>query len=220
MGEVQRLPLFPLNTVLFPGMVLPLHIFEPRYRLMIGRCIQENTPFGVVLIREGVEVGGNAVPHEIGTSAYVINVERLPDGRMDISTVGHQRYRVREIVEERPFLIAAVEDRPLQGIQSPDAERIAVRLSGVLRKYLDVLTRSVGLKLSAEQIPAENMPLAYFAATVLPIPPDEKQALLAIDDLPELLKTEYTLFKRENMLLGQMIKQQQRGGTGSLFSAN
>src|SRR4051812_43493059 len=90
----EELPLFPLNTVLFPGMPLPLHIFESRYREMITVCSRDERPFGVVLIREGQEVGEPAEPFTVGTMARIVGVDRLPDGRMNIVTVGTQRFRL------------------------------------------------------------------------------------------------------------------------------
>src|SRR3954453_11337770 len=89
----EEIPLFPLNTVLFPGMPLPLHIFEPRYREMIGACVRDERPFGVVLIKEGREVGEAAMPFEVGTLAKIVGVERLDDGRMNVVTVGTDRFR-------------------------------------------------------------------------------------------------------------------------------
>jgi len=77
----MQLDLFPLHTVLFPHMRLPLHIFEPRYRVMIRACIDEERPFGVALIRSGEEVGGPAEPHGVGTTARITSHETLPDGR-------------------------------------------------------------------------------------------------------------------------------------------
>src|SRR5512147_2655499 len=94
--SMYELPLFPLNTVLFPGMPISLHIFEPRYKLMIEQCIQIAQPFGVVLIREGVEaLGPSAEPHQIGCSAQITQVERLEDGRMNIVAVGVERFQIR-----------------------------------------------------------------------------------------------------------------------------
>ncbi|MEZ4622859.1 MAG: LON peptidase substrate-binding domain-containing protein [Caldilineaceae bacterium] len=104
------LPLFPLkNVVLFPGMVLPLHIFEPRYREMINRCIDEQLPFGVVLIEEGTEIGEAATPHRIGTGAKIIRVERLEDGRMNITALGTERFQIQEVHHDRAYLTATVE---------------------------------------------------------------------------------------------------------------
>src|SRR5206468_11650777 len=88
---VMILPLFPLHTVLFPGMALPLHIFEARYRLMINECLSASTPFGIVLIDAGHEVGEPAVPHTIATTAHIAGAARLPDGRLNMEVVGQQR---------------------------------------------------------------------------------------------------------------------------------
>ncbi|HXL19893.1 MAG TPA: LON peptidase substrate-binding domain-containing protein, partial [Streptosporangiaceae bacterium] len=78
----QWLPLFPLNVVLFPHMALPLHVFEPRYRKMIGDCLEEGHSFGVVAIREGRETGP-ATPYGVGTLAKIVRIDRLDDGRMN-----------------------------------------------------------------------------------------------------------------------------------------
>ncbi|MCI0849057.1 MAG: LON peptidase substrate-binding domain-containing protein, partial [Chloroflexi bacterium] len=88
---LTTLPLFPLNLVLFPGMDLPLHIFEQRYRDMIGECLDKDAPFGVVLIKEGVEVGDPADPERIGTSTRILSSEILDQGRMNILTRGERR---------------------------------------------------------------------------------------------------------------------------------
>jgi Lon protease-like protein len=93
-----ELPLFPLNTVLFPGMPLPLRIFEERYKLMIRFCIENNQPFGVVLIRQGLEALGRlAEPYEIGCTARIIEVEPLAKGQMNISTLGEKRFRICQL---------------------------------------------------------------------------------------------------------------------------
>ena len=98
------LRLFPLNSVLFPGMRMPLHIFEERYRIMIRECIEEDAPFGVLLIKAGAEVGSGAVPHEVGTVARIIQVEYLEDGRMNIFTMGDERFRIVAINTTQPYL--------------------------------------------------------------------------------------------------------------------
>src|SRR5215472_17731194 len=94
--ETQRVvPLFPLEqVVLFPGMSLPLRIFEERYKVMIGACQVTDQLFGVVLIRSGREVGEPAVPERVGCTARMLRVERIPDGQMHILTVGEQRFRL------------------------------------------------------------------------------------------------------------------------------
>ena len=108
-GQTVELPLFPLNLVLFPGMPLPLHIFEERYKKMIGDCLDSRSPFGVVLIREGQEVGGGAIPFRMGTSARILQVERMEDGRMNLITQGERRFQVVEMTQQMPHLVGQVE---------------------------------------------------------------------------------------------------------------
>src|SRR5687767_9184896 len=115
MADIKEMPLFPLHTVLFPGMVLPLHIFEPRYKVMISECVRENKPFGVILIREGLEVGGPAKTYEFGTSAYITQMEQLKDDRMNIQAVGYQRFKLHGLQQDQPFQIGLVEDMPISG---------------------------------------------------------------------------------------------------------
>lgn len=92
--SVTEIPLFPLNTVLFPGGVLPLRIFEPRYVDMVRRCMREGGEFGVVLIREGVEAGGAATAFDAGTLVQIVDFDQLPDKLLGITTRGTRRFRV------------------------------------------------------------------------------------------------------------------------------
>jgi Lon protease-like protein len=106
----MEIPLFPLHTVLCPGIALPLHIFEPRYRLMIERCIEQAAPFGIVVIRAGQEVGATEVAIAgVGTFAEIREATRLPDGRYDILVVGSGRFAVDSVdPEKEPYLVAEV----------------------------------------------------------------------------------------------------------------
>ena len=108
-GDSISLPLFPLNLVLFPGMPLPLHIFEERYKAMIGQCLDTEQPFGVLLIKEGLEVGEPADPFMIGTSARIVRVEQLDDGRMNMLTQGERRFQVMEITQKVPHLVGQIQ---------------------------------------------------------------------------------------------------------------
>src|SRR5262245_66168313 len=110
---MYELPLFPLNTVLFPGMPLRLHIFEERYKLMIGRCYAEGEPFGVTLIKRGQEVGGRAEPFQIGCKAVITEVEPLEGGRMNIVAVGSERFQIHSLKHNQPYLIGMVDSLPL-----------------------------------------------------------------------------------------------------------
>ena len=108
-GDLIALPLFPLNSVvLFPGMKLPLHIFEERYKAMIGACSKHDAPFGVLLIKEGQEVGDPAHPFQIGTTARLTEVQQQEDGRTNNSTLGERRFEVVEIIPQLPHLVGMI----------------------------------------------------------------------------------------------------------------
>ena len=201
-----NLALFPLHTVLFPGMALPLHIFEPRYRRMIHARLADQSPFGVVLIRAGREVGGPAVPYHVGTLARIRHVEHLPDGRMNIEAVGEERFRLVELYPARGEVhTGRVAAFPLLGAQAPAAHTAAQALSGWLRRYLELLGEAAATKFAERALPAEPAALAYFAAVVAQIPSSEKQALLSVEDATELLRLERAVYRREVSLLRAML---------------
>jgi uncharacterized protein len=108
-SATPRLRLFPLLTVLFPAMRMPLQVFEDRYRALIAECISESAPFGIVLIKEGVEVGGAAIPHAVGTTAVIESVEPAGPNRLLVRVRGERRFRIRELYSDRPYLSADVE---------------------------------------------------------------------------------------------------------------
>lgn len=147
----MMLRLFPLQSVLFPGMRLPLHIFEDRYKTMIRACIEEDAPFGVVLIRVGTEVGGAAVPHGVGTTARINQVEYLDDGRMNIFAIGEERFRVVSLDTTQAYLsgeVEVLENEP----DSPEARAMLPRAHELFNDYFklylalsDQWTRGVAL---------------------------------------------------------------------------
>ncbi|MEZ4518885.1 MAG: LON peptidase substrate-binding domain-containing protein [Chloroflexota bacterium] len=213
---MHELPLFPLNTVLFPGMPLPLHIFEDRYKAMIQFCLQENQPFGVVLIKEGVAEGGPlARPHLIGCTAEIAQVENLDEGRLLIMSIGRERFRVTRLQYEKPYLVGLVETAPI--IQDdPDLLRSeSAELFPLVREYLDILSRSNSVDFDAAQIPTEAIPLGYLAATIIQLPAAEKQELLAMDRATELLYSTLRVFRREVKLMQTMPSNDQ-----GIFSEN
>lgn len=201
-------------------MNLPLHIFEPRYRLMIGGCIETHHPFGVVLIQEGKEVAPEARLYQIGTSAYVTQVERLSDYRINIQTIGYQRFKIHAIQRHKPHLIGLVEDAPLAGEDNPANAVVAQPLTRTLQTYLAMLKQASDETFTLETIPDRPMALAFLAAIVLPLPNHEKQALLSCDNLGDLLRLEYALVRRETLLLKHMLEHSQREGDAELFSFN
>lgn len=106
---MTQLRLFPLQTVLFPSMPLPLQVFEERYRLLISECLATQEPFGVVLIREGHEVGGSAVPYDMGTTARIEHVQPVDGVRLAVQSRGEQRFRITQLHHDRAYLSADVE---------------------------------------------------------------------------------------------------------------
>lgn len=217
----RELPLFPLNTVLFPGMILPLHIFEPRYKLMIDKCVTGNDPFGVVLIRSGQEVGGPAVPYNVGTSAYVRKVDQLPDGRMNIQCVGYQRFKIREIVSTVPYMVGITEPMPSLEDDAPAVPGLATALRGLLPGYLSLVSRATGKTLPVATLPAQGDTLAYLTAIISPLDNADKQALLECEQLTDLLEMEIALIRKETMLLNTLLYTDTHSHDGpSGFSAN
>ena len=201
----MKLPLFPLNTVLFPGMALPLHIFEPRYRKMINLCLENSAPFGVVLIESGPEVGGRAKPHRIGTYAAISRMERLPGGRMNIEAVGQERFRLLSLHNEEVYLTGTVELYPLLERETAPAQQCARALRPWLDRYLALLGKAADTSLSLKDLPDDPMAVAYLAAMVAQIPTIEKQKLLATRTAHELLERERAIYRRELSLLRAML---------------
>ena len=157
---MQRLPLFPLNVVLYPGAQLPLHIFEQRYRLMIGRCIEEQKPFGVVLIREGVEIGGAAVPYLVGTVAEIESAYRLADGRMYIVSMGKQRFRINYPLTVDPYMVAMVtllEDDAGNPTQAQE-------LIALYHQYHRSVMAVTGMRSTPLDLPSDPVALSYSLA--------------------------------------------------------
>jgi uncharacterized protein len=223
MADIREMPLFPLNTVLFPGMVLPLHIFEPRYKMMISECVRENKPFGVILIKEGPEVGGNATTYEYGTSAYVTQVEQLKDDRMNIQTVGYQRFKLHSLQTGRPFQIGMVEDAPIPGEESADVSKAVDKLAPMLATYLESLRKLNTLSLAFDEIPHDGRALAHLTAIMLPIRTEEKQHLLEASDLATMLNSQIYLLRREMLFLKRMLvvdQSSERSTDQSSFSKN
>ena len=138
---MTRIPLFPLRSVLCPGVALPLHIFEERYRLMVARCLERGEAFGVVLIREGHEVGPlSGEIAAIGTTAAIRQAGKYPDGRLDILTVGQQRFQLESVdTVSEPYLVGQVSflGEPTGPVE--EARHQAARVGRRFLEYLDLL---------------------------------------------------------------------------------
>ncbi len=204
---LHDVPLFPLNTVLFPQMILPLQIFEPRYLAMISECLKQNLPFGVILLQEGAaeEWRSNAepVPHKIGTLARITEVVKLEDGRMLITSVGTDRFRLLNSYHEKPYMTADVEIWPdAENLQGPGE---LVELVGQVRiafeAYLKVLMELAGKQIEGLEIPTDPAVLSYLVPNWLQVSSPDKQRLLEVASSGERLHEENIILQRETEFL-------------------
>ena len=190
---VQELRLFPLNIVLFPGMPMPLRIFEERYKLMIGECLDAEEPFGVVLIREGLEVGGPAVPYPTGTTARITQAERLEDGRMNLATVGETRFQIVDTIHETPYLKGNVRYLPEEA--GDMEEGLLGKAQTLFSEYVQGLSGLRGGWIREPEVPDGPGPLSFSIAHYLELPSLAKQRLLEIPASGERLKYEVPLLE-------------------------
>jgi len=205
----QKLPIFPLNLVLFPGAPIQLHIFEERYRQMIGRCLEQSSPFGVALIRSGSEVspddpwvrrqleladaaelgfgalerelGGETVPHPVGTTAQISVGEsvRLSDGRHYLVASGQRRFRIQYFVQRQPYLIASVAYLP--ETSSAVVAEPAQQLRQLYARYWAAISAATGDEAPDETLPEHVVDLTYWMANRLQVGNAQKQRWLEAD---------------------------------------
>jgi Lon protease-like protein len=215
-----ELPLFPLNTVLFPGMPLPLRIFEERYKRMISFCLEKNRPFGVVLIRHGREaLGPLAEPYEIGCTARIVEVQPLAEGQMNIITLGENRFRIVSTTSQDDYLVGRVELFPLEEATQARMTSLAQRLLPLVKQYMQILSEASETDLEPDKLPADPVVLAYLAAVLVQIPPEEKQALLAEQRAIDLLGNMEKIYRREVFMLQAIMDHGPRQDPGP-FSTN
>ena len=197
-----ELPLFPLNTVLFPGMQLKLHIFEERYKIMINECIEAKKPFGVVLIKSGREAPDPiATPHEVGCSARITEVQRLPFNRLNILASGQRRFRIKSIARNNPYILGDVQYFSLQEDLPELIYHYGKLLRPLLIQYLNLLSSAEEIRFDPEQIPHSPKSLAQVASILLQAENAQKQELLSLGRLSNLLRQLVEIYRLETMLL-------------------
>jgi Lon protease-like protein len=202
----DTLPLFPLGTVLFPGLLLPLHIFEDRYRQLVRDLGDRPEPrqFGVIAIRQGRETErlGIEALHEIGCTATLRQVKALADGRYDVVTVGTQRFRLAALDDEsKPYLqgqVALLAEET--GDEAAAAQAARVVRDG-FRAYLGALAERGVTQISAPELPDDPVTLSYLVGASMIIELTDRQALLAEPDALRRLTAERTLLSRELTML-------------------
>lgn len=197
--------MFPLGTVLFPSMVLPLHVFEPRYKALVRTCLDGDREFGVVLIERGSEVGGHDVRTDVGTVARILEAEQLANGRWVLAAVGARRVRVRTWLADDPHPLAEVDDwpdeAPIADLSGPYEDRL-----GLLRRVL-ALKAELGESAAPITVELTDDPLlgAYQLGAVAPIGPADQQAVLQADTVEHRLELIGRLLADEADVLAQRL---------------
>jgi Lon protease-like protein len=216
-----ELPLFPLQTVLFPGAPLHLHIFEERYKRMIETCIKDHKPFGVVLIHQGQEaLGPLAEPYTVGCSAEIVHVRRLDQGRMNIVVLGQERFRVFSVDRvSYPYLVGTVGAFPLAVGTPDDLTRAGDRLRPWVKRFIATLLEAGGTQFDLKQLPEDPILLAYTAASILQIPPSQKQSLLDTRLAEQFISSLLAIYRREAALLDAIVANRGKD-SGLPFSLN
>lgn len=216
----ELLPLFPLSAVLFPGMRLPLHVFEERYKALVADLRDRPGPgkFGVVAIRRGREVGADGVQalYEVGCVAVVRDVTEHQDGRLGLRAVGTDRFRLLRLVtdghapyfrgevEQLPDDVATPPVSPASPSAGPPAGAVAAAVAQVqagFRSYLNALADRGGGVISVADLPDEPLLLSYVVGAAMIIDLPERQSLLAAPDAVRRLRLERSLLARETAML-------------------
>lgn len=180
----SELAMFPLGSVLFPSMLLPLHVFEDRYRQMIHRVLEGDQQFGVVIIERGPEVGGGDVRASVGCRARILDAEQQPDGRWHMVAVGVDRIRVEHWLPDDPYPRALVSDFP----DAPSADVVSVgqyqELVAAFAKLMELTERLAGGTISQPLTAlSDDVALATFQmAAAAPLGPLDRQRILCGED--------------------------------------
>ncbi len=199
------LPLFPLSLVLFPGMTLPLHIFEERYKRMIALCIRENSDFGVVLAGTPLDLPGRCTTYLVGTTAHITGATRFLDGCMNLIATGDQRFRILGLDWEMEYCVARVEWLSESASDTFALRDQATRRWNAFRRQIARLTDE---PFTFADLPADPTAAAYELAASLPVNDFEKQRLLEATDTATRLREIVRLIGREHGLLGYLSEPQ------------
>ncbi len=180
----EQLPIFPLNTVMFPGVTVPLHVFEDRYRALVHHLLaipdRSLRLFGIVAIREGYEVGQHGVQsvHRVGCVVQMTSVEPYPDGRFDIEVVGRQRLRLDGLDTSGDFLVGDVETLPERQEAQPGAAEEAARTRRTFEEYRRRLSTLRGGDVLDGDLPQDPEYLSYSLAATCLLTLQERQSML------------------------------------------
>jgi Lon protease-like protein len=207
------LPLFPLSAVLFPDAAMPLRIFEDRYKLMVQRCLESDSEFGVVLIKSGFEVGGPAETYSVGTVARIFDVERRDDGTIRIAVAGRERFRIESITQQLPYLegqVTLLEEDPGAALSQDELESVRSAASSQVR----LVHGLNGGWLREPKLHDDPVALSYFIAVLLQVKGDENQTVLEESTTADRLRLELSLLKRDRSGLEARVAEKLGGEPG------
>lgn len=197
MAHWEELPLFPLHAVLFPYATIQLHVFEDRYRELINHCLEYEAPFGIVLIREGEEVGGSAEPYMVGTAVRVVSCHRFEDGGMDVQIHGERRFRIRRLDDSKPYLVGLSEAVVELDPEEPrSVEQLANRARDVFRTLIEGTFNRPEFNVQV-MFPTDPTALSFVIANLLPMENLQKQRFLEMTDTAERLTDLIPLIERQ-----------------------
>jgi Lon protease-like protein len=195
----DRLPIFPLpNVLLFPNMVLPLHIFEERYKRMVSDCLQGNRLLGLFLLQQGWDTeGGTPTPYNVGGMGRITRAARYPNGSMDILLSGLARVHVLRYVQEKPYLIAEVELWPDEPDDSAGVEALTRRMVGMFERFVIAKAGEGHELLKNLKLLASPIDLLHLIVTNMPLDVHEKQEILNLLPIDERITMMITFLNRE-----------------------
>ncbi len=196
------LPLFPLGTVLFPGLVLPLHVFEERYRQLVRDLLdlpEDERQIGVIAIREGREVGTDGLKalFAVGCTAQVRRVQSHEDGRYDLVTVGSRLFRLRALHADRPYFTGEVDWLPDDLGDEVGVQHLDASVREAFADYLAALGEASGQDIEAPDLPDDPLVLGHLVAATALLDLADRQDLLDQPDGRARLRRELTLLRRE-----------------------
>lgn len=191
---MQSMPLFPLKAVLFPRMPLVLNVFEERYKRMVSHCLKDERPFGVVLIKNGVEVGGPAEPESVGTIARIHAIEPLEDGQLTLFTEGTSRFQIHSIdPSAEPYLIGSIELVQDEPSDQAGIQPLADRARALFSEYFDILVHYAGVDMPGYDLPDSAEELSFVMAAVVQADTAQRQSFLEMTDTSARLERLHTL---------------------------
>ncbi|PYS53994.1 MAG: ATP-dependent protease [Acidobacteria bacterium] len=188
MTTSMEIPLFPLpNLVLFPNIVVPLHIFEERYKMMINTCIERDEAFGLVLLRTGAEEESEGTIHRVGVTARIVQVDRLDDGRMNVLVEGEGRFRIHRFIQQTPYWKASV-DFFEDGESRQSMEPLYDKVADLYRKVSQLSAKLSASQESELTLPESPADLSFIVSYILDLDSEEKQKLLEMTSTDERLR--------------------------------